>query len=257
MKKILLIGKFDEMTQNLNTHLSQDYSIQLCADSLELIQGMMKIVKPDLIFIYLKEAESANAAILDYFCKSGNVQTPFLILGGQDELNQYATYEQKPFSSFLKMPASFDFIRVTCDRLINQTDISPEIQRTISEPVSEQKSILIVDDSALLLRNVRAMLTGLYTVYVATSGEQALKVLKKNPIDLVILDYEMPVWDGKKTLEMIRQDNELQEIPVIFLTGVADKEHIAAVLGLNPAGYFLKPPEREKFLDAIKKILEN
>lgn len=46
----------------------------------------------------------------------------------------------------------------------------------------------------------------------------------------------------------------MQDIPVIFLTGVADKEHITAVLRLNPAGYFLKPLEKEKLLEAVDKI---
>lgn len=56
---------------------------------------------------------------------------------------------------------------------------------------------------------------------------------------------------------MIRADEKFKDIPVIFLTGVADKEHIAAVLKLKPNGYFLKPPEREKLLNSIEKILDN
>ena len=89
---------------------------------------------------------------------------------------------------------------------------------------------------------------------VATSGKQAMTVLQKKRPNLILLDYEMPGWDGKTTLENIRQEKEFQDIPVIFLTGVADKEHITAVLRLNPAGYFLKPLEKEKLLEAIDKI---
>lgn len=48
--------------------------------------------------------------------------------------------------------------------------------------------------------------------------------------DLIFLDYEMPICDGKMTLEMIRELEESKDIPVVFLTGVSDKEHIAAVL---------------------------
>ena len=59
---------------------------------------------------------------------------------------------------------------------------------------------------------------------------------KKRP-DLILLDYEMPVCDGRQTLEMIRADEELKDIPVIFLTGVNDREHIESVLSLKPAGY--------------------
>ena len=77
---------------------------------------------------------------------------------------------------------------------------------------------------------------------------------KKRP-DLILLDYEMPVCDGRQTLEMIRADADLMDIPVIFLTGVSDRAHIEAVLGLKPAGYLLKPPIREKIVEAIEKAL--
>ena len=77
---------------------------------------------------------------------------------------------------------------------------------------------------------------------------------KKRP-DLILLDYEMPVCDGKQTLEMIRADEDLRDIPVLFLTGVSDRAHIEAVLDLKPAGYMLKPPIREKIVEAIEKAL--
>lgn len=43
----------------------------------------------------------------------------------------------------------------------------------------------------------------------------------------------------------------------MFLTGVKDKEHIAAVLKLNPAGYFLKPPEKDRIIEAIRKLFSD
>lgn len=94
-----------------------------------------------------------------------------------------------------------------------------------------------------------------HKVFLATSGEQALKCIPKESPDLILLDYEMPEMNGKEVFEKIKADAYSKEIPVIFLTGVADKEHIYAVLQLNPAGYFLKPPNRSKLLEAIEGIL--
>lgn len=65
----------------------------------------------------------------------------------------------------------------------------------------------------------------------------------------------MPGIDGRKTFEMLREQEEFRDIPVVFLTAVSDKKHILAVLRLNPAGYFLKPLEQEKILKAIGEIL--
>ena len=69
------------------------------------------------------------------------------------------------------------------------------------------------------------------------------------------MDYEMPVCDGKMTLEMIRADEDMKDIPVVFLTAINDRANIQAVLKLKPAGYFLKPPIKEKLIAEIEKIL--
>ena len=73
--------------------------------------------------------------------------------------------------------------------------------------------------------------------------------------DVILLDYEMPMCDGKMTLQMIRELEEAKDIPVVFLTGVSEKEHIKAVLGLHPAGYLLKPASAEVIFETLNKIL--
>ena len=75
--------------------------------------------------------------------------------------------------------------------------------------------------------------------------------MRSNP-SLILLDYEMPICDGKQTLEMIRSEREFADIPVIFLTGKQDRESIMQVMGLGPAGYLLKtmkPEEVKKYVD--------
>ena len=51
MKKILLIGKLDQIVQNLNECLVGKFNVQLCSESVELVRGMMKISKPDMVII--------------------------------------------------------------------------------------------------------------------------------------------------------------------------------------------------------------
>ena len=101
------------------------------------------------------------------------------------------------------------------------------------------------------------MLEEYYEVALAISGAQAMKSIGKKRPDLILLDYEMPVCDGKMTLEMIRADEEMKDIPVIFLTAVNDRANIEAVLNLKPAGYFLKPPVKDRLLAEIEKVLND
>lgn len=120
-----------------------------------------------------------------------------------------------------------------------------------------KKTILVVDDNATTLRGIKNVLDPYYEVILANSGMRAIAAIAKKRPDLVLLDYEMPVCDGKQTFEMIRADDEIKDIPVVFLTGVNDKVHITEVLKLIPAGYMLKPYEPEKLLSTIKNVLES
>jgi len=120
---------------------------------------------------------------------------------------------------------------------------------------SAKKCILAVDDSGILLRSVKAMLEKYYDVVVANSGMMAMKQAKKKAPDLILLDYEMPEWDGKRTMEEFRNDEELKDTPIVFLTSVADKAHIAAVLAMKPSGYLLKPIEQQLLLDTIERSM--
>ena len=137
---------------------------------------------------------------------------------------------------------------------LEQKDLeAKETSETKETQPAKKKLVLVVDDSGLILRNVKSLIETKYQVNVVTSGEKALVSIEKRRPDLILLDYDMPGWDGKMTLEKIRENPNYQDIPVVFLTGVAEKERITSVLHLNPAGYILKPPDKEKLLGIIKE----
>lgn len=118
-----------------------------------------------------------------------------------------------------------------------------------------EKKIMLVDDSPILLRNLKSILDRKYTVFLTTSGREALGAIPVKEPDLVILDYKMPGMDGKEVFEKMQEDESMKDIPVIFLTSVADRKSIESILKLKPAGYILKPPDQEKVLETIQEVL--
>ena len=108
------------------------------------------------------------------------------------------------------------------------------------ETVNKKPRVLIVDDSMTVRQHMSELLTEDYNVTLAESSLSAIRNIAFNKPDLILLDYEMPVCDGRQTLEMIRSDQEFADIPVIFLTGRNDPESVKKVKALKPAGYLLK-----------------
>ncbi len=119
----------------------------------------------------------------------------------------------------------------------------------------DKKRILIIDDDASYAKMVREWLKDTYRVDVVTAGMQGISFLLKNKVDVVLLDYEMPVADGPQILGMLRSSQETANIPVVFLTGIADKESITRVMSLKPSGYILKSSTKEELLHKLNGLL--
>ncbi len=136
-------------------------------------------------------------------------------------------------------------------------DIMSDFLQDVSNVGDKRKHILVVDDNAQTLRNLKNVLEKDYRVTLANSGIKAITCIGKDRPDLVLLDYEMPVYNGKQTFEMIQADEDIANIPVVFLTGVNDREHIKEVLLLKPAGYLLKPTPKEKLINTIEAAIKS
>ncbi|MCR5388337.1 MAG: response regulator [Lachnospiraceae bacterium] len=119
------------------------------------------------------------------------------------------------------------------------------------------KKILIVDDDPAYAKMIKGWLKDDFKVDVVTAGMQAISFLLRgsDTVDMVLLDYEMPVVDGPQVLQMLRQELATKDIPVTFLTGVGTKEAVARVMSLKPDGYILKNTTKEDLLKYLYKKL--
>lgn len=145
-----------------------------------------------------------------------------------------------------------NLIQKEFQRPVNVKDIESELDEYIkSYEKQEMKKVLVVDDSGAVLRSVKGWLEHKYQVILANSGTMAIKYLSTNRPDLVLLDYEMPILNGRQVLEMMRSEDEFKDIPVIFLTGKNDVETIRQVLELKLEGYILKSTKPEQIIKTI------
>ena len=107
-----------------------------------------------------------------------------------------------------------------------------------------------------MLRKIKKLLDDTYQVILANSGAMAIKYLTLNTPDLILLDYAMPIVDGRQVMQMLREDPEFQNIPIIFLTGKNDADTVKNVMALKPDGYLLKNMEPQSLHDAIDRFFE-
>ena len=251
MKKILLIGKLNDVMKDIERLLSSFFQAQLCELKTETVEGMLKVVEPELVVLSLVGTTDVDTGIfrrLSFDYKD----IPVITIGTEKEKNAFFNfYADGQFENLVRPVANRDILSAVCRRLGLELIIEND-QIEVKDPY-RRKNVLVVDDDSVTLRSIKKMIEGEYDVTVATSGIQAMTAIGKRRPDLILLDYEMPVCDGRKTLQMIRADEELKDIPVIFLTGISDRAHVQAVVELKPAGYLLKPAVKEGLLEAIGK----
>jgi CheY-like chemotaxis protein len=145
--------------------------------------------------------------------------------------------------------------KVWIDRPIDFNRLVDEVSELLqAQEEHNNRRILIVDDDPAYAKMVSGWIKDQYSVNIVTAGMHAIKFLVKNKVDLILLDYEMPVVDGPQVLEMIRSDPELSGIPVVFLTGINSRESIERVLSLKPSGYVLKNTTRENLLKTLSGL---
>ena len=129
-------------------------------------------------------------------------------------------------------------------------------EQEIQDKIHHKPKILVVDDSSTIRKSMEGLLSEDYDISMAESGVAAIRAITLNRPDLILLDYEMPVVDGKQTLEMLRFEKSFAKIPVIFLTGTDDPAIVRELLALKPAGYLLKYLKHAEIKSKIDAFFE-
>lgn len=122
--------------------------------------------------------------------------------------------------------------------------------------ITYKRCILAVDDTAVVLTRILYTLQDTYDVITINSGGRALKYLKENKPDLILLDIRMSPMDGIETLQSIRTMEGREDIPVIMLTGVEDKDSVLKSAKLGICDYIRKPFSSEELLKRIRRAFE-
>jgi len=121
------------------------------------------------------------------------------------------------------------------------------------------KQILVIDDEELIIRSLANLLDkNGFETFVAKTGQDAMAMVEEGDFDLIVSDIRMPGHNG---IEIIKDINEICQkkgggkLPVIFITGYADKKLESEAKALNPVDYIYKPFNISDLVNRIKETL--
>ena len=117
--------------------------------------------------------------------------------------------------------------------------------------------VLVVDDVTMNLKLAEMILQRRLSaeVLLASSGKECLDILHREKVDIILLDIAMPDMDGIETLQLIRQERFLGDIPVIFLTAASDALTVVRASEKHANDYIRKPFQADDLVDRVSLVL--
>jgi CheY-like chemotaxis protein len=122
---------------------------------------------------------------------------------------------------------------------------------------TSNSKILIVDDSSTNIVLLEAILNGRgYQIETAQSVKEAFQIIKKESVDLILLDLLMPKVNGYDFLKELKTNESTMQIPVIIVSAVADPENKKKSIEMGALDFINKPIDIQDFIDKIERILK-
>ena len=263
----MVTGKNRRIAMDVSEHLTndRDYITVKCASSKEALFEMVPREMPNVIIICLGDETKDTVAVFDVLrecAKMGGV-TIIVIASDSDRkvfINntklERMFFMERPVSLFALYEKLNDVEEKVEEQKNNGAMMLTEYVNPHANDLPPRKHILVVDDNTDQLLQLKEQLKEFYEVTLVTSGEAALRFFSKKTADLILLDYMMPKMNGPEVLYRIRTSRANHDLPVVFLTGMTEKEKVIKTLTeLKPQGYLIKPARKSEIVAKIIDVL--
>lgn len=222
---------------------------------------------PDMfVFCVREDLVESGFRLSKIFKTLREMGIPYAIVGSEEACEKFMLeITVDPVMILVKsMPLASIVLRIQKYLDANVPQKNQPEQKTQNQPVEKEKEavdqnrkkhVTVVDDDPRMVKVIKEFLHDEYDVAVAVSGKIALRFLESKPTDIILLDYMMPEMNGPEVFEQIRKIPQHANTPIVFLTGMSDREKIKQVISLKPQGYLLKPVEKDKVLATIREII--
>ncbi len=263
--KLLLAGKNQVIIDDFFYVMHEEFECVTTSIRGNDVVNHIRYFQPDA-FVYCIRSESWDniVKLIAALESIERKKLSLILIGDSESCGEFIQVKPELVSLTLLKPISASTIKQQIIKLLDEKKANAEaeelLNKTETGKVEEKepepmKHVLVIDDDPIMLRLIKEELKEQYNVATAISGKIALGFLKKRKTDLILLDYEMPEENGPAVLEKIRKSEELKDIPVIFLTGISEREKIKQVMSLKIQGYLLKPIEHDKLIKTIQNVI--
>ena len=260
--KILVTGKNRKVAMDVCEHLENDreYKTVRCDPNKKTLVDVMLTELPKVIVVCMGDETIDTISEFDVLRNtSGQGGFTTIIIANEDDERLFRKYTKVDKAFFLSRPVSLFALYeklISIEKELEDDEKSGQAREFVNENARRRKQILVVDDDSEQLIHIKEELEEFYDVTPVKNAEAVFKYLSKKTPDLILLDYLMPEKDGPQVLREMREVEEYAKIPVIFLTGMTERNAILKTIAeLRPQGYIVKPSKKSELVAKIIDVL--
>ena len=217
-------------------------------DIWEDVINHFELIKPDVYIVFMESAYSESITQIPRLKTNTHYnEDPIIVIGKREECEDFEQNHPHTANLLIRRPISSDNIALSVIAYLEKGHETQVNDNT-------RKKILVVDDDRTILKMIKTALEDKYDVTAMLNGVMVERFLSMNEVDLVILDYEMPIMTGAAIFRMMKDNPKYAKIPVCFLTGVSERAKVEEIMSLKPRGYLLKPINMEMLLATIANL---
>ncbi|MBE6845689.1 MAG: response regulator [Ruminococcus sp.] len=264
-KKILVAGTNVSIVKDFITHSDLYFHCISTTDCWKDLERHFDIFKPEGYILFPESAEDDMISQINKLKRESCYNNcPVFICATVEICAAIQRSNPRLADLMLKRPVSADNLSLRILKYYEDAEkkkLLEEKQKTIDFVYDEneakrKKHVLVVDDDRTILKMLKSALEDKYEVTTMVNGVLVEKFLTTKDVDMIILDYEMPVKTGADVIREIKANERAKEVPVCFLTGVDQREKIMEILALKPDAYMLKPVNMEALLATVSNLID-
>ena len=228
--RLLVIDDDATLTEQLQAE-ADSWGIRMkVAPNLATARSLFSLKTPDAVLLDLSFStteEDGSVLLSEIVKRSPNI--PVIVFTGRDTLADRLAVSRLGAKQFLHKPATTE-------------EIFQAIARVLPQPQTSEAKVLIVDDDPVMLAGLSALLTpwGLEVITLSQS-QQFWKVLIATSPNLVVLDLEMPIVNGLELCQVVRQDAQWGDLPILVVTAHTEAEFLQQAFAAGADDFISKP----------------
>ncbi len=248
MINIAIVDDDEEASKEIENNLLREngYKTILFSSGEEFIEYARKN-KVDLVLLDVVMPNLDGMQVFDIMKKDKNLnKIPVIFLSGNDDKDTVLKCIGKGAEGYLVKPV-FRYKLVT---RIEEALRKVNAYKTV-------KTVLMIDDDPEFLKFVKLKLSKHYKVLTVNSGKTAIEYLTTHRVDIILLDYMMPLYDGKSILDILHGRENTKKTPVIVMSALPEEDIVKACKGNQPDKILHKPVNVDDLLQNIQSFVDS